>query len=803
MSPVPCVARLDYRAVRLRGPPHQYTFTRVNRAIGRSSARNGSAMLSYALPMTDVGAASASESPIVARTRLVAPRLRAEVVDRPALVARRMTSPARLGVVRGPAGSGKSTLLAQCFAADPLPAWLSLESSDNDVVALWSSIIAAMRGVIGDFGEAYRRRLLGGAGAVDDVVVSVCNELAERNTQIHLFLDDIHLVGDEMSRRSLHQFVLSIPDGVRITVASRQSVPIPLGRIRANGDLVEIGPSDLALSTQEADQLMSSLDPSLNQAERAVLVERNEGWAAGLHLAGLAVAQADDIGSFIAGFSGTDRDVAEYLLAEVLESLTAEEGEFLVETSILSRLTGGLCDAVTGRAGGYDTLARLERSNAFVIPLDRDHRWYRYHHLFGELLAAELRRTRPDDERLFHKRAFGWLSDAGVVVEAIRHGLAAGEVDAAADLMAASWAIMMGTGHAETARALVASFPPDDVASHQPFAIAAAGANAMTGYPEAALRWLDAAEKATHEGPRPDGLASAASSVAMIRGSIAPEGVDAALADGRTVFELEPPGSPARAVAAIIVGRSLVLRGDVNGATEFFEAAARGDHANTRVYALAELSLGQLGRGDAERALATANTARAFLHEAGADDVFMAATAQAATALAAIELGDDRTARVALRAAHRPMAATATAMPIDVTHTRLLLARASLSLGEAEIARGYLREAQGVIDSISDVGVMREEHAELMRQLDALQPGADGAADEEFTERELEVMALLPSSLTTQEIGDELFVSRNTIKTHLRRIYRKLNASSREEAVLIARDRGLLQTANHRPPSSN
>ena len=214
--------------------------------------------------MADVDATSAPEFPIVARTRLVPPRLRAEVVDRPALVARRLMSPARLGVVRGSAGSGKSTLLAQCFAADPLPAWLSLESSDNDVVALWSSIIAAMRGVIGDFGEPYRSRLLGGAGAVDDVVVSVCNELAERNTPIHLFLDDIHLVEDEMSRRSLHQFVLSIPGGVRVTVASRRSVPIPLGRVRANGDLVEIGASDLALSAQEASRLLTSFDPSLD-----------------------------------------------------------------------------------------------------------------------------------------------------------------------------------------------------------------------------------------------------------------------------------------------------------------------------------------------------------------------------------------------------------------------------------------------------------------------------------------------------------------------------------------------------------
>ena len=160
------------------------------------------------------------ESPVVARTRLVPPRLRTETVDRPALVARRLTSPARLGVVTGPAGSGKSTLLAQCHAVDPFPAWLSLERADNDPVALWWSMIAALRTVVGDFGDAYRTRLLGGgSGAVDEVVVSVCNELAERDTPIHLFLDDLHVVDNESCRRSLHRFVSSLPDGVRVTVA--------------------------------------------------------------------------------------------------------------------------------------------------------------------------------------------------------------------------------------------------------------------------------------------------------------------------------------------------------------------------------------------------------------------------------------------------------------------------------------------------------------------------------------------------------------------------------------------------------
>ena len=178
-------------------------------------------------------------------------------------------------------------------------------------------------------------------------------------------------------------------------------------------------------------------------------------------------------------------------------------------------------------------------------------------------------------------------------------------------------------------------------------------------------------------------MASTASSVALLRGSLAPDGVDAALADGRTALELEPPGSPHHTLAALIVGRALVMRGDVDESTEFFEEVDRSDLTNERAYALAELSLGHLGRGDAERALATADTARTLMHEAGGDDLFMAATAHAAAALAAIDVGDERAARVALRAAHRPMAAVGQAMPMDATHTRLLLARAALALDEA------------------------------------------------------------------------------------------------------------------------
>ena len=744
------------------------------------------------------------ESLAVAHTRLVPPRLRPDTIDRSALVARRVSSPARLAVVAGPAGSGKSTLLAQCHAVDPFPAWLSLDKGDNDVVVFWWSIIEALRTVAGDFGESYRRRLLAaGPAAVDDVVVSACNELAERDMPIHLFLDDLHVVDNVACRRSLHRFVSMVPNGVRVSIASRQSAPIPLARMRSGGDLVEIGASDLALSVSEARQFLTGLDATLDESHVDLLIARTEGWPAGLQLAGLAITRATDAASFIEDFRGTDRDIAAYLLAEVLDSVSEDERNFLVGTAILVRLTGDLCDAVTGRPGGAETLARLEHSNAFIIPLDRDDRWYRYHHLFGELLTAELHRTRPDEERLLHRRAFEWLRTEGQVAAAVRPALAAGDTSDAADLLCRNWLDMLGSGRTETARALVDDFAPEFIAGYQPLAIAAAGLNAMAGHPRAARRWLDAAEHVTYDGPRPDGMACTASSIALTRGSLAPGGVGAALADGRAALELEPPDSPHRPLAALIVGRSLVMSGHTKESTEYFDEIERSGATVERAYALAELSLGHLGRGDAERALTTADAARTLICEAGGDDLFVAAIAHAATALAAIDVGDERTARVALRAAHRPMAAVGQAMPIDAAHTHLLLARAALALDEADAARGHLSDAKPVIDSISDVGVMRQQHAELTAQVDALHPAADGEPDEEFSDRELEVLAMLPSRLTMREIAEEFFVSRNTIKTHIRRVYRKLNASSREEAVLIARDRGLLQDPDLRDRSSS
>jgi LuxR family maltose regulon positive regulatory protein len=738
--------------------------------------------------MEVVASAGDSEfgSPVIAQTRLVPPRSRTETVDRPALVRRRLSSPARLGVISGPAGSGKSTLLAQCHAADPSPAWLSLWPEANDPVVFWWSLISSLRTIIGDFGDDYRHRLLNaGDVALDDVVTSATNELVDHQLPVHLFLDDVHLVENPTCRRTLHRFVSSLPAGVRVTIASRDSSPLPLARRRVEGELIEITAADLAFSADMAHELVGRLGATIDSAQLELLVDRTEGWPAGLQLAGIALTRTSDPAKFVRDFHGTDHDVADYLIGEVLDTVMPDERDFMIETSVLSRLSGELCDAVTGRHDGSEMLARLERTNAFIIPLDRNGRLFRYHHLFAELLTAELQRRRPGEAAGIHTRAYEWLRDDGEYPAAISHALAAGERDAAADVLCANWFTLMGTGRLGTVRALLDRFADHEITGHQPLAIAAAFANGFGGQPRAARRFLEAAEQAAYDRPPPDGSVSMESSLALTRGSLALDGVDAALADGMTAHRLEPPGSTGHQLAALIVGLALVMRGDADESTPYFERVDQGPDEISRVYALAELSLGQLDRGEHDRGAATAAEACRLVAELHSEDLFVAATAHAAAALAAVALGDERQARIDLRTARRPMESLGQAMPLDATHARILLARAALAVGEQDLARHHLSEARAVTDGIDDVGIMREQIDDLTGRLTA-ESEVRHDAPAEFTEREVEVIALLGTPLTTKEIGEELFLSRNTVKTYLRRIYRKLGAASREEASLIA-----------------
>jgi len=351
----------------------------------------------------------------------------------------------------------------------------------------------------------------------------------------------------------------------------------------------------------------------------------------------------------------------------------------------------------------------------------------------------------------------------------------------------------MNTGRLNTALSLIERFENDRVTHHQPLAAASAFAFGMGGQLRKARRSIRLAERLTYDDRPPDGSANMTSSLALTRGSLGLDGVDEALADGLLAYELEPLGSLWRPVAALIVGLGHTMKGEAVAATPYFQEAAEAGEAVIRAYALAELSLGHLARGDPAYASETADEACRVVSENGLDDLFVAATSFAASALASLALGHRERATVELGNAARSIELVGSAMPMDAMHTDLILARAALGLGDGQAARRSLDRASRVAGTIRDTGTMAETLAELLELLDCEAPVHEVNNDVEpsFSERELQVIVLLSSDLTIREIGDELYLSRNTIKTHLRRIYHKLLVSSRESAVKQAREMGL------------
>ena len=315
------------------------------------------------------------------------------------------------------------------------------------------------------------------------------------------------------------------PDGLRVVMTSRTDPPIGLSRLRARGDLAEIRAPDLRFSDDEARALLAEAGLSLRDDEVARLRQRTEGWAAGLYLAGLSLRGREDAARFIADFAGDDRLVVDYLADEVLEGLPAERREFLLRTSVLGRLSGPLCDAVAGTSGSARVLAELERSNLFLVPLDNRREWYRYHHLFGELLQHELALTAPDEVAELHRRAAAWHLAEGSVDDAVRHAVGAGDLAQAADLIAEHWSDHLRRGWTVTTQNWLELLPAETVLADVRLCLAEAWLAINLGLPEEAERWLDAAEacEGAWGDPQLEASRIAARSLARLLAGDAPE----------------------------------------------------------------------------------------------------------------------------------------------------------------------------------------------------------------------------------------------------------------------------------------
>src|SRR5262245_42925466 len=395
------------------------------------------------------------------------------VVFRPRLFGR-LSAAARVTVVSGPPGSGKTVLLRSWIGQTSLAAraaWVPVGRGEADAQQFWLSVLAALRQT--GLGLVLVQPLTA-APDLDGWVIAerLLKDLAPLDDRVWLVVDDAHELGPD-ALRQLELLILRAPRGLRFVLATRHDVRLGLHRLRLEGELAEIREPELRFTVAEAEQLFAAAGVHL--PDPAPLVARTEGWAAGLRLAALWLAGHPDPGRLAAEFSGTERTVAEYLLTEVLDRQPEPVRRLLLRTSVLERVNGELADLLTGDKGGERVLQDLEAANAFVVAVDSGRSWFRYHHLFADLLQLQLRRAEPDQVAALHEMAAGWFAGHGYPVEAVRHAQAARDWDLAARLLADHWPGLYLDGQAAVVHELLAGFPAEQLVADAELAAVAAG----------------------------------------------------------------------------------------------------------------------------------------------------------------------------------------------------------------------------------------------------------------------------------------------------------------------------------------
>jgi len=570
--------------------------------------------------------------------------------------------------------------------------------------------------------------------------------------------------------------------------------------------MVEVGVDQLAMDQQEARALLEGAGVGLADTELAELTSRTEGWPVGLYLAALA-AKAGGQHQVRLGFTGDDRFMADYLRSELLAHLAPELVEFLTRTAVLERLSGPLCDAVLATSGSGRVLSLLEDSNLLLVALDRQRRWYRYHHLFRELLGAELERREPELISELHTRAATWYEANELPELAIDHAQAAGDADRVARLVASLIQPTYATGRVDTASRWLAWFEDQKlIEQYPPVAVFGAWIQALVGQPTGAERWADAAERPVAAADRasvartpPDG-STMESYLAMLRGLLCRNGVGRMRADAQVALAGLAPASPFRTTALLLEGVAALLDGHPDQAdpilAQAVELGTRTGILNGTAGGLAERCLVAIGRQDWPQAKTLANQAIGLLETGRLNDYFISPLVHTVAARTALHRGDlPRAHEHLVQAAGRRPLLTYAFSSVAV-QTLLELGRAYLMLEDAAGARTVLRQARGILQLRPDLGVLPDQAEELQAKLDTLRGGVPGVST--LTTAELRLLPLLATHLNFLEIGQRLYISKHTAKSHAASIYRKLGVSSRSEAVQRLQEIGLLEQTDHR-----
>lgn len=727
------------------------------------------------------------------------PRVRPGSVRRDALILRLDGSAGKRVVsVSAPAGYGKTTLLAQWAADQGRPlAWVSLDERDNDPILFLRYVLASLdRAGLPPGPEAHSapHRVQRWARLLPDVAAV----LAGGDPAPVLVLDDVHVLAGE-SRDVVAALARLVPEDGQLVLCGREEVTPVVAHLRAAGEVLELRPDDLALSQRETAALLDAVGSGVDGDTVAQLHRQTEGWAAGLYLAVLAL---DATGALPSTGASLDRFVDDYFRIEHLQRLPDDERSFLAHSAVLDRMSADLCDAVLGRRGSRGMLETIERSNLFVVALDHERQWFRYHELFRQALLAELERSDPGAPRTLSGRAADWCEANGLPEEAMAYAIAAGDTDRMARLLTMFALPLYRAGRMATVMTWLEHFDDGRLLPRYP-TVAALGAlgHALAGRPFQAERYADAGWAADPGGPLLDGSASVRPWLATAEAMLCRHGPERMARDAADALSGLGPFSPLRAPACWLHANALLLQGDPAADEALERAVALADDTGgvlVQVGARAQRAHLALSGGGTAHARALLDEAYRYVAHGRFDDYVPMALLLATDARASAREGDVERAGERLTGVQRLRPELTHAVPFLGVQVLVTAADAYLDLGDVTGARSLLADAREILRHRPRLGMLAHDVEGLRARVAATTHG-DGASASGLTPAELRLLPLLTTHLTFGEIGERLFVSRNTVKTQAISIYRKLDASSRGEAVARAAELGLVDDVGAPP----
>jgi len=700
------------------------------------------------------------------QTKLYIPPLRPNLVPRPRLISKLNGGlGGKLTLVSAPAGFGKSTLLSawvQQAKLRPQFAWLSLDEGDNDLTRFLIYFIAALQTIEGNIGKGLLAALQSPEAVnVEVVLITLLNKVSELADDVTLILDDYHEIESLPVDQAIGFLIEHLPPQMHLVIASRIDPSLQLSRLRARGQMIEIRAHDLRFTPEEAALFLNQVMRfNLPARDIAALEMRTEGWIAGLQLAALSIQgfeRSSDIAEFVNKFTGSDRYIQDYLADEVLQQCPQEIRDFLLQTSILNRLSAPLCDAVTEQENSQEILHSLEAANLFIVPLDNERHWFRYHHLFADLLSHRLNQTYRKEIPELHRRASVWYESEGTIHDAIRHANAAGDMAREADILEDHWQDIVHQGEIVELRRLLDSLGPEYTKKSAPLSMAYCWIHVFRGdnglipnhIKDIHAVWNESAE--SEDGQQPMKLAVIPSLVETMEASVA--------LDNKRPRRAKKHAQ--KAISLIPANANLTARQLLYGAAGYRLA-----------YAYREL-------GEYDQACALFLEGLKMLK---ASENYLGA---AATVLQIVTLYEQ------LGKTEEGINLCGDTLDYMAKHgwektppsgiLNVLLAGLQADSGDFENARGNLEFGRGLVEPISSL-VIHTVVTDVERKLDNGAQSHQPLVDP-LSPRELEVLNMIAKGHSNREISEQLFLALDTIKGHNRNIYGKLGVKNRTQAV--------------------